>query len=361
VFTRQFVLCRLPSFCKNGGFSFMGQPIGRKLMNRRFSLIALAISLLAFVFILLPPKTAYQALETGRFADVGNAFTYQGYLSADGEPANGLYDFTFELYDDGSAGNRVGTTISKNDVSVVDGQFIVLLDFGDVFDGTSLWLQIGVSPDIDSIPITLLSPRQALTSTPYASYASYANFASQSPWTGLVDVPAGLDDGDDDTLAGLGCGSGQIAKISGDTWECAEDITSGTTYSAGTGLDLTGTTFSITTTYQLPQTCTNGEIIEWTGASWECGTDDIGTIGGGGDITGVIAGDGLLGGGTSGDVTVFIGASTGISLTSDAVAIHGPYRLPQSCENNEIPRWNNSLAEWRNNWYGCGNGRSRRS
>ena len=340
MFIKQAVIGRLPSFNQNGGFSFLGQPLGRKLMNRRFPLIALTISLLAFVFILLPRDIAYQAHETGRFADVGNAFTYQGYLSVDGDPADGLYDFIFELYDDGSAGNQVGTTIPKSDVSVVDGQFIVLLDFGDVFDGTSLWLQIGVSPDIDTVPITLLAPRQALTSTPYASYAS------QSPWAGLVDIPADLEDGDDDTLSGLECGSGQIAKISGDAWICAEDLTSGTTYAAGTGLNLTGTTFSITSTYRLPQTCANGEIIEWTGAAWGCGTDDIGTGGGAGDITGVAAGDGLLGGGDSGDVTVSIGAGTGISLTADAIAIHGPFRLPQSCAGDEIARWNNSSGQW---------------
>jgi hypothetical protein len=45
---------------------------------------------------------------------------------------------------------------------------------------------------------------------------------------------------------------------------------------AGTGLDLTGTEFSIATTYQLPQTCASGQIAEWNDATgrWECGGDD---------------------------------------------------------------------------------------
>lgn len=41
----------------------------------------------------------------------------------------------------------------------------------------------------------------------------------------------------------------------------------------------------------------------------------------GGTITSVVAGDGLTGGGTSGEVTLNVGAGTGISVTADAVAL----------------------------------------
>jgi len=72
-----------------------------------------------------------------------------------------------------------------------------------------------------------------------------------------------------------------------------------TTYTAGTGLDLSVTEFGIAATYQLPQTCDSGQIAEWNAATgrWECGDDD--PTDSGGDITAVYAGTGLSGGSDS--------------------------------------------------------------
>ena len=58
------------------------------------------------------------------------AFTYQGSLSSGGSVANGQYDFQFALFDALTAGNQVGSTVSKTNVFVAGGVFSVSLDFG---------------------------------------------------------------------------------------------------------------------------------------------------------------------------------------------------------------------------------------
>ena len=107
-------------------------------------------------------------------AVVGTSFTYQGKLNVGGSPANGSYDLQFALYNALSGGSQVGSTITDTNVNVTAGLFTVQLDFGSVFDGTALYLQIGVRPGGSSGAFTTLTPRQALTATPYAVYSTQA-------------------------------------------------------------------------------------------------------------------------------------------------------------------------------------------
>ena len=44
----------------------------------------------------------------------------------------------------------------------------------------------------------------------------------------------------------------------------------GTTYTAATGLALTGTAFSVAPTYQLPQGCSANQFAQWSGSAWAC-------------------------------------------------------------------------------------------
>lgn len=48
--------------------------------------------------------------------------------------------------------------------------------------------------------------------------------------------------------------------------------TSGGSYSAGTGLTLSSTTFSVAPAYQLPQACGASQVPQWNGTAWICAT-----------------------------------------------------------------------------------------
>jgi hypothetical protein len=104
--------------------------------------------------------------------DVGTAFTYQGRLMDDGDPANGSYDFQFDLYDDPTSGSRVADTVYVDDKEVSEGLFTVQLDFErGVFTGEARYLEIAVRAADSSGDYTTLVPRQELTPVPYAQYA----------------------------------------------------------------------------------------------------------------------------------------------------------------------------------------------
>lgn len=106
---------------------------------------------------------------TGIQAVLGTAFTYQGRLTDGGSPANGSHDFEFKLWDEPTAGGQVGSTVTKNNVTVTNGLFTVQLDFGNnAFNGDARYLGIGVRPGTSTGAYTTLAPRQALTATPYA-------------------------------------------------------------------------------------------------------------------------------------------------------------------------------------------------
>jgi len=104
-------------------------------------------------------------------APMGTAFTYQGRLIDANNAADGLYDLQCKLYDANVGGTQKGSTIDINELDVIDGLFTVLLDFGSgVFDGNTVWLEIGVRAGElkDPNAYTTLSPRQEITPTPYA-------------------------------------------------------------------------------------------------------------------------------------------------------------------------------------------------
>ena len=104
-------------------------------------------------------------------APLGTAFSFQGSLTDKGQPANATYDFIFALYDAASGGTVVGSPLTMGGIAVSKGQFTVVLDFGTgIFTGAARWLEISVRTQ-NKGDYTTLTPRQALTPTPYALYA----------------------------------------------------------------------------------------------------------------------------------------------------------------------------------------------
>ncbi len=111
------------------------------------------------------------ALNTGVASAQTTAFIYQGKLSDGANPANGDYDVQFRLFDTATVGTGIqqGPTITNPSLLVTAGSFTIQLDFGaEVFSGQPRYLEIGVRPTGSPDPYTLLSPRQAVTSTPYS-------------------------------------------------------------------------------------------------------------------------------------------------------------------------------------------------
>jgi len=94
-------------------------------------------------------------------AQTDTTFAYQGSLSQNGAPANGLYDIELGLWNAANAGTLLDSAVYE-DVHVADGLFTVQLDFGaSAFDNSARWLELTVDG-------STLSPRQPITRTPYA-------------------------------------------------------------------------------------------------------------------------------------------------------------------------------------------------
>lgn len=206
-------------------------------------------------------------------------FTYQGNLSNTGQPGNGSFDFEFALFDALSGGSQLGSTLSRNAVTVANGSFAVDLDFGNQFPGANRFLEIRIRP-AGGGAFTTLTPRQPLRTTPYS-----------------------------------------VRSLASATADTANSATMAANLTNPLGGDVTGTQ-SNTTVARLrgrniaPNQPNNGQVLKFNSTSghWEPANDETATAGGGGTITGVTAGTGLTGGGTTGSVSLAI-ANGGVGAT----------------------------------------------
>jgi hypothetical protein len=231
---------------------------------------------------------------------LGSAFTYQGFLKDGDTPVDAVCDFQFSLYDAASDGVRVSAPLTLEAVPVTGGYFTAMLDFGSLaFTGDARWLAVAVRCPAGTGDFTALAPRQALTAAPYA------HFAARSSWQGLQGMPPSFADGVDDVGGATIVAGEGLARLAGSD----------------------AVTLSVAPSYRLPQLCESGQIAEWDGTRWICGTDDVGAGGGGGDIIAVVAGKGLTGGGDSGTVTLTLAlpVPTALSATLALSATQAPW------------------------------------
>ena len=138
-----------------------------KLLTQQLTRIGLAAVLLSTLN--LPLSTAHAQ---------ATAFTYQGSFNDGANPANGIYDLAFTMFNATNGGTAYGP-LTNNGVPVKNGLFAVTLDFGSLpyISGAAQWIEIAVRTN-GAGPFTTLAPRQPLHSTPYAYYAYAVNASS---------------------------------------------------------------------------------------------------------------------------------------------------------------------------------------
>lgn len=211
-----------------------------------------------FVFAFVVLAILWAAPSKGQ--PLTTAFTYQGSLNQAGDPANGNYDLEFRLFSSATEDLLLGSAQEMTSVNVAEGIFTVQLDFGpDVFVGEQVWLEIRVKQSADPGGFTILAPRQELTAAPYALFAQESDIAVTAldvAWADISNRPTGLDDGDNDTLNGLACNEGEIAKFTAGNWSCSTD------------LDSEGGTDTLA-----ELSCASGQVAKWDGDEWACAED----------------------------------------------------------------------------------------
>jgi hypothetical protein len=133
-----------------------------KASSRRACVLALTVLILV-------------AFHAGTASAQTTAFTYQGRLTDAGSPATGQYDLEFRVFDAAVLGTQLAV-LQLDNVQVTGGVFTSRLDYGGItptlFNGAARYMEIGVRPGASSGAYTTLTPRQEVTSTPYAIQAA---------------------------------------------------------------------------------------------------------------------------------------------------------------------------------------------
>lgn len=121
--------------------------------------------------------------------ELTTAFAFNGNLQRGGAPADGSFDFRFELFDSASGGSGLGV-LERPGVVVEDGRFDVWLDFGvDTFALDAAFVALAVRPSGEGWPPQPIEPRQRV-----GGGTCVVNQPVAVAGTVTVDAPAGTAD-----------------------------------------------------------------------------------------------------------------------------------------------------------------------
>lgn len=131
-----------------------------------------------------PNATHLEEVQAGVVSANDGSFNYQGYLEVDGHPANGMYSFRFEAFNDPTGPDIASDLLFFSPtVPVVDGLFSVDVqmggtpadarDFWRTIGDQEMYFEIGVG-EVEGGPYTTLGTRAKLGWSARAQYAGIA-------------------------------------------------------------------------------------------------------------------------------------------------------------------------------------------
>lgn len=166
-----------------------------KQENRLKQSIAIVLSLLLLALMLRWLHISIAAAQTA-----GTVFSFQGRLQHNGKFVNDTCNIDFYLFDAPTGGNQLGPVQTKPGITVTDGYFTVGLDFGNVFNNTSRYLEARNVKCVQiSTPVNLVG-RMEINPAPTVPRAGTASTANQTNWNSITNMPLSMADGTDDGL-----------------------------------------------------------------------------------------------------------------------------------------------------------------